>query len=158
MQQTGVLLMERAAQIRQTGGPDVIAWTDVELTAPGPGEVRMRNLAVGLNFIDTYHRGGLYPMTLPSGLGMEAAGIIEAVAEMRMAGIVDQGGLIGGPDQVGSPRCSRRSSIARQYSTYRARCSGVVESIIDFRQRLRSSSEPPCGGPPGRLPPACWPP
>jgi NADPH2:quinone reductase len=81
MQQTGVLPMERAAQIRQTGGPDVIAWTDVELAAPGPGEVRMRNLAVGLNFIDTYHRGGLYPMALPSGLGMEAAGIIEAVGD-----------------------------------------------------------------------------
>jgi NADPH2:quinone reductase len=73
--------MERAAQIRQTGGPDVIAWTDVELAEPGPGEVRMRNLAVGLNFIDTYHRGGLYPMALPSGLGMEAAGIIEAVGD-----------------------------------------------------------------------------
>ena len=73
--------MERAAHIRQTGGPDVIEWMDVELAAPGPGEVRMRNLAVGLNFIDTYHRGGLYPMALPSGLGMEAAGIIEAVGD-----------------------------------------------------------------------------
>ena len=73
--------MERAAHIRQTGGPEVIEWTDVELAAPGPGEVRMRNLAVGLNFIDTYHRGGLYPMALPSGLGMEAAGIIEAVGD-----------------------------------------------------------------------------
>lgn len=73
--------MERAAQIRQTGGPEVIAWTDVELAAPGPGEVRMRNLAVGLNFIDTYHRGGLYPIALPSGLGMEAAGVIEAIGE-----------------------------------------------------------------------------
>lgn len=73
--------MERAVQIRQTGGPDVIEWTDVELAAPGPGEVRMRNLAVGLNFIDTYHRGGLYPMALPCGLGLEAAGIIEAVGE-----------------------------------------------------------------------------
>ncbi len=73
--------MERAAHIRQTGGPDVIEWTDVELAAPGPGEVRMRNLAVGLNFIDTYHRDGLYPMALPSGLGMEAAGVIEAVGD-----------------------------------------------------------------------------
>ncbi len=73
--------MERVAQIRQTGGPDVIAWMDVELTEPGPGEVRMRNLAVGLNFIDTYHRGGLYPMALPCGLGMEAAGVIEAVGD-----------------------------------------------------------------------------
>lgn len=73
--------MERAASIKQTGGPDVIEWIDVELAAPGPGEVRMRNLAVGLNFIDTYHRGGLYPMALPSGLGMESAGVIEAVGE-----------------------------------------------------------------------------
>ncbi|MFN3451421.1 MAG: quinone oxidoreductase family protein [Sphingorhabdus sp.] len=73
--------MERAASIRHTGGPDVIEWMDVELAAPGPGEVRMRNLAVGLNFIDTYHRGGLYPMALPSGLGMEAAGVIEAIGE-----------------------------------------------------------------------------
>lgn len=73
--------MERAASIRHTGGPDVIEWMDVELAAPGPGKVRMRNLAVGLNFIDTYHRGGLYPMALPSGLGMEAAGVIEAIGE-----------------------------------------------------------------------------
>ena len=73
--------MERAAQIQRTGGPEVIAWTDFQLAEPGPGEVRMRNLAVGLNFIDTYHRSGLYPMATPSGLGMEAAGIIEAVGE-----------------------------------------------------------------------------
>lgn len=73
--------MERAANIRQTGGPEVIMWADVDLVAPGPGEVRMRNLAVGLNYIDTYHRGGLYPMALPSGLGVEAAGVIEAVGD-----------------------------------------------------------------------------
>jgi len=71
--------MERAANIWQTGGPEVITWGDVDLAAPGPGEVRMRNLAVGLNYIDTYHRGGLYPMALPAGLGVEAAGVIEAV-------------------------------------------------------------------------------
>lgn len=73
--------MERAANIRQTGGPEVIMWADVDLATPGPGEVRMRNLAVGLNYIDTYHRGGLYPMALPSGLGVEAAGVIEAVGD-----------------------------------------------------------------------------
>ncbi len=73
--------MERSAQINSTGGPEVIQWTDVQLPEPGPGEVRMRNLAVGLNFIDTYHRSGLYPMATPSGLGMEAAGIIEAIGE-----------------------------------------------------------------------------
>ncbi|MFN3619217.1 quinone oxidoreductase family protein [Sphingorhabdus sp.] len=73
--------MERIAQIQRTGGPDVIQWSDVQLAEPGPGEVRMRNRAVGLNFIDTYHRSGLYPIALPSGLGMEAAGIIEAIGE-----------------------------------------------------------------------------
>jgi NADPH2:quinone reductase len=73
--------MERMARIERTGGPEVIQWVDVDLPAPGPGEVRMRNRAVGLNFIDTYHRSGLYPVPLPSGLGSEAAGVIEAVGE-----------------------------------------------------------------------------
>ena len=73
--------MERAAHIQRTGGPEVIQWTDVQLAAPGPNEVRMRNLSVGLNFIDTYHRSGLYPMATPTGLGMEASGVIEAVGE-----------------------------------------------------------------------------
>ena len=52
----------RTARITRTGGPEVIEWVDVELPLPGPGEVRMRNTAVGLNFIDTYHRGGIYPV------------------------------------------------------------------------------------------------
>lgn len=73
--------MERVARIERTGGPEVIDWHDIELPPPGPGEVRMRHGAVGLNFIDTYHRRGLYPMALPSGLGLEAAGTIEAVGE-----------------------------------------------------------------------------
>ena len=73
--------MERAAHIQRTGGPEVIQWTDVQLAAPGPNEVSMRNLSVGLNFIDTYHRSGLYPMATPTGLGMEASGVIEAVGE-----------------------------------------------------------------------------
>ena len=73
--------MERMARIERTGGPEVIGWSDVVLAPPGPGEVRMRNTAVGLNFIDTYHRSGLYPVPLPSGLGGEAAGVVEAVGE-----------------------------------------------------------------------------
>ena len=72
-------MSETVAFIERQGGPEVIQWHEVELPPPGPGEVRMRNTAVGLNFIDTYHRGGLYPVKLPSGLGMEAAGVIEAV-------------------------------------------------------------------------------
>ena len=73
--------MERSAQITAVGGPEVINWVNAELPPPLVGEVRMRNTAVGLNFIDTYHRGGTYPVGLPSGLGMEAAGVIEAVGE-----------------------------------------------------------------------------
>jgi NADPH:quinone reductase len=73
--------MERVAYIDQHGGPEVIQWRDVELPPPGPGEVRMRHTAIGLNFIDTYHRTGLYPMKLPAGLGVEAAGVVEAVGE-----------------------------------------------------------------------------
>jgi NADPH:quinone reductase len=73
--------MERVAQFSAVGGPEVIKWVDVELPPPAPGEVRMRNKAVGLNFIDTYHRKGIYPVALPSGLGLEAAGVIEALGE-----------------------------------------------------------------------------
>lgn len=65
----------------RTGGPEVIEWREVDLPAPGPGEVLLRQDAVGLNYIDTYFRGGLYPAELPSGLGAEAAGVIEAVGE-----------------------------------------------------------------------------
>lgn len=74
-------MTETTAFIERQGGPEVIQWHEVELPSPGPGEVRMRNTAVGLNFIDTYHRGGLYPVRLPSGLGMEAAGVVEAVGD-----------------------------------------------------------------------------
>ena len=74
-------MMERAARISQYGGPEVVEWIDVNLPPPGPGEVRMRSTAVGLNFIDTYHRRGIYPVALPAGLGIEAAGVVEAVGE-----------------------------------------------------------------------------
>jgi NADPH:quinone reductase len=73
--------MARVARITAHGGPDVIEWIDVDVPAPGAGEVRFRSTAVGLNFIDTYHRRGIYPVPLPSGLGLEAAGVIEAVGE-----------------------------------------------------------------------------
>ena len=71
--------MPHAIRIHENGGPEVMRWEEVEVGAPGPGEVRVRNTAVGLNFIDTYHRTGLYPMQLPLTLGMEGAGVVEAV-------------------------------------------------------------------------------
>ncbi|MBK7161854.1 MAG: quinone oxidoreductase [Sphingomonadales bacterium] len=71
----------RRAIIRSFGGPEVIELEDLALPPPGPGEVRMRSTAIGFNFIDTYHRSGLYPIELPSGLGVEGAGVIEALGE-----------------------------------------------------------------------------
>ena len=71
--------MVKAIRIHETGGPEVMRWEDVELAPPGPGQLLVRNTAVGLNYIDTYHRSGLYPMPLPFTLGMEGAGVVEAV-------------------------------------------------------------------------------
>ncbi|WP_375244025.1 quinone oxidoreductase [Sphingomonas parapaucimobilis] len=73
--------MEKTAYIDRTGGPEVIQWRDEQLPPPAKGEVRMRHHAVGLNYIDTYHRSGLYPIELPGKLGSEAAGVVEAVGE-----------------------------------------------------------------------------
>jgi NADPH:quinone reductase len=74
--------MTHAIRIHNHGGPEVLTWEPVVLADPGPGQVRVRHTAVGLNFIDTYHRSGLYPVpALPTGLGMEAAGIVEALGE-----------------------------------------------------------------------------
>ena len=67
--------------LRQTGGPEILEAEHIDSPRPGPGEVRVRNEAVGLNFIDTYHRSGLYKLPLPSGLGGEGAGVVEAVGE-----------------------------------------------------------------------------
>ena len=69
----------KAIRIHETSGPEVMKLEEVEPQDPGKGEVRVRHKAIGLNFIDTYHRSGLYPVPLPSGLGMEAAGVVEAV-------------------------------------------------------------------------------
>ena len=77
--------MPFAIRFHQTGGPEVLRWEEVAVGDPAPGEARVRHQAVGLNYIDTYHRSGLYPLPLPSGLGTEGAGIVEAVG----AGVTD---------------------------------------------------------------------
>ncbi|WP_334046047.1 quinone oxidoreductase [Burkholderia cepacia] len=73
--------MPKAIRYDQPGGPDVMKWVDVEVGEPKAGEVRIRQHAVGLNYIDVYFRTGLYPQPLPGGLGMEAAGEVTAVGE-----------------------------------------------------------------------------
>jgi NADPH:quinone reductase len=74
-------LMSRTVQIAAFGGPDQLKLVDLPVGEPGPGEIRIRHLAVGLNYIDVYQRTGLYPNALPLSLGMEGAGLIEAVGE-----------------------------------------------------------------------------
>jgi NADPH2:quinone reductase len=71
--------MPFAIRMHQVGGPEVMSWEEVEVGDPAPTEARVRHAAVGLNYIDIYHRTGLYPLPLPSGLGLEAAGVVEAV-------------------------------------------------------------------------------
>jgi len=71
--------MTKAIRMAATGGPEVMEYVDVDLPAPGPGEARIRQMACGLNYIDVYYRNGLYPQPLPGGLGLEGAGVVEAV-------------------------------------------------------------------------------
>src|SRR5215813_8346755 len=73
--------MAHAVRFHQTGGPDVLKLEEVAVGRPGPGQARIKHAAVGLNFADTYFRSGLYPVPLPAGMGVEAAGVVEAVGQ-----------------------------------------------------------------------------
>lgn len=73
--------MATAIRMHRTGGPEVLELEQVEVGEPGPGQVRLRHAAVGLNYADTYFRNGTYPMPLPAGMGVEAAGVVEAIGE-----------------------------------------------------------------------------
>ena len=73
--------MSRLIRFERTGGPEVLQWVEADLAPPAAGEAQLRHHAVGLNYIDAYHRSGLYPVPLPSGIGLEAAGVVEAVGE-----------------------------------------------------------------------------
>ena len=72
--------MPHAIQIRQTGGPEVLNWSTVDVGEPGPGQVRLRQAAAGLNYIDVYHRTGYSPLAIPFIPGLDGAGKVEAVA------------------------------------------------------------------------------
>src|SRR4051812_49828317 len=92
--------MPHAIQVHQTGGPEVLQWEEVEAGDPGLGQVRLRQEAAGLNFIDVYHRTGLYPQQLPFTPGVEGAGVVEAVgpdvANVAVGDRVAYAGPIGG--------------------------------------------------------------
>jgi NADPH2:quinone reductase len=96
--------MPHAIQIRQTGGPEVLNWTAVDVGEPGSGQVRLRQAAAGLNYIDVYHRTGYYPQPLPFILGLEGAGTVEAVAQdvrgLKVGDRVAYAGPAGGYSEV----------------------------------------------------------
>lgn len=96
--------MPKAIRIHAAGGPEVLQWEDVEVGDPGPGEVRLRQEAAGLNFIDVYHRTGQYPQPLPFTPGVEGAGVVEALGEgvdhVAAGDRVAYGGPIGGYAEV----------------------------------------------------------
>ena len=75
--------MVKAIRFHKVGGPEVLSWDDIDLPPLGEEDIRVRHTVIGLNFIDTYHRSGLYPLPLPSGIGMEGAGIVTAVGTRR---------------------------------------------------------------------------
>ncbi len=125
--------MSFAIRIHQHGGPEVMRWEEVVVGDPAPGEARVRHEAVGLNYIDTYHRGGLYPLPLPSGLGMEGAGVVEAVG----AGVTDirpgdrvayAGGPLGAYSQV---RClpAHRLLVLPESIDFRAGAAMMLQGL-----------------------------
>src|SRR5579859_7716508 len=90
--------MAKAIRFHKTGGPEVLQLDDVEVGDPGEGQAKIRHKAIGLNFIDTYQRSGLYPLPLPSGAGSEAAGVVEAVGKgVTQVKVGDRVAYAGGP-------------------------------------------------------------
>lgn len=73
--------MAKAVRFYETGGPDVLCYEEVDVGEPGPGQVRLRHVAVGLNYADTYFRNGTYPIPMPNGMGVEASGVVQAIGE-----------------------------------------------------------------------------
>ncbi len=96
--------MPHAMRIHEQGGPEKLRWEEVQVGEPGPGQVRVRNTAVGLNFVDIYQRSGLYPMSLPFTLGSEGAGVVEAVGpkvkDLKVGDRVAYAGPIGAYAEV----------------------------------------------------------
>jgi NADPH2:quinone reductase len=89
---------DRVIVVRRAGGPEVLELDRVQLDSPGPGQACVRHRAIGLNFIDTYHRSGLYPLAMPTGLGSEAAGVVEAIGPgVTEVAVGDRVAYAGGP-------------------------------------------------------------
>jgi NADPH2:quinone reductase len=116
--------MPHAIRVHQAGGPDVLSWEEVEIGDPGPGQVRLRQEAVGLNFIDVYHRTGLYPQPLPFTPGTEGAGVVDAVGadvtNVKKGDRVAYAGPVGGYAEERLIDADRVVQLPRDISTEQA--------------------------------------
>src|SRR5438132_12905647 len=110
----------KAIRFSKPGGPEVLGLQDIDLPPPRAGEVRVKHAAIGVNFIDTYQRSGLYPVPLPSGLGLEAAGVIVAIGEnVTTVAIGDRvayctgpiGSYAGANNEIGRASCRERGLV-----------------------------------------------
>ena len=108
--------MEKAIRFHKTGGPEVLHWEEVQVGDPGAGEARIRHVAVGLNMADTYFRSGMYPAPLPNGIGMEGAGVVEAVG-------------VGVTNVAVGDRVAYTGSPLGAYSTARVLPAGVLTKL-----------------------------
>ena len=111
--------MSKAIRIDRNGGPEEMKLVDVTVGEPGPGEIRIRHKAVGLNFIDVYQRSGLYTLPMPLQLGMEGAGVVEAVGRW---GDASESGRPRGLRQQPTGQLQRGARDARQVRVQAARC------------------------------------
>jgi NADPH2:quinone reductase len=106
--------MVKAIRIHQVGGPEVMRLEELELAPPGAGEALVRHRAIGVNYVDTYHRSGLYPLALPSGLGVEAAGVVEAVgAGVASVKAGDRVAYLAGPGAYAEARLMPADRLVR---------------------------------------------
>jgi len=132
--------MPHAIRVHETGGPEVLQWEEVEVGDPGPGQVRIRQEAAGLNFIDVYHRTGLYPQQLPFTPGVEGAGIVEAVGDdvtnVKQGDRVAYAGPIGGYAEERLIDADRLVKLPEGISTEQA--AGMLLQGMTAQMLLRS--------------------
>jgi NADPH2:quinone reductase len=132
--------MTHAIRVEQVGGPEVLRWKEVEVGEPGPGEIKLRQEAAGLNFIDVYHRTGLYPQPLPFTPGVEAAGIVEAVgpdvANVKKGDRVAYAGPVGGYAEERLIDADRVVTLPKDISTEQA--AGIMLQGMTAQMLLRS--------------------
>ena len=129
--------MAHAFRFYETGGPEVLRYEEVSVGEPGPGQVRLRHAAVGLNYADTYFRNGTYPIPMPNGLGVEAAGVVEALGEGVTNVTVGAGMIVEGL----AAKAVTLGGKAEQYSEFEIELNALVRKHFPHWQALAIGKE-----------------